>query len=75
MASANLWNSLRGERAAGLKNSPTVEGFKINQKTYLFCERFLSWAVLLIFSNVYHRIVFVPLYVIICLLDCITQAL
>ena len=24
-ASANLWNSLRGERAAWLKNSPTVE--------------------------------------------------
>ena len=41
-ASANLWNSLRGERAAWLKNSPTVESFKINLKTYLFCERFLS---------------------------------
>ena len=31
-ASANLWNSLRGERAAGLKNSPTVESFKRNIK-------------------------------------------
>ena len=41
-ASANLWNSLRGERAAWLKNSLTVESFKINLKTYLFCERFLS---------------------------------
>ena len=41
-ASANLWNSLRGERAAWLKNSPTVESFKINLKTYLFCERFWS---------------------------------
>ena len=41
-ASANLWNSLRGERAAWLKNGPTVESFKINLKTYLFCERFLS---------------------------------
>ena len=41
-ASANLWNSLRRERAAWLKNSPTVESFKINLKTYLFCERFLS---------------------------------
>ena len=41
-ASANLWNSLRGERAAWLKNSPTVESFKIILKTYLFCERFLS---------------------------------
>ena len=28
-ASANLWNSLRGERAAWLKNSPTVESFKV----------------------------------------------
>ena len=41
-ASANLWNSLRGERAAWLKNSPTLEGFKINLKMYLFWERFLS---------------------------------
>ena len=41
-ASANLWNSLRGERSAWLKNSPTIESFKINLKTYLFCERFLS---------------------------------
>ena len=28
-ASANLWYSIRGERAALLKNSPTVESFKI----------------------------------------------
>ena len=28
--------------AAWLKNSPTVESFKVNLKTYLFCERFLS---------------------------------
>ena len=41
-ASANLWNSLRGERATWFKNSPTVESFKINLKTYLFCKRFLS---------------------------------
>ena len=34
-ASVNLWNSLRGERAAWLKNSPTVESLKINLKTYL----------------------------------------
>ena len=33
---------LRRERAAWHKNSPTVESFKINLKTYLFCERFLS---------------------------------
>ena len=39
MASANLWNSLRGERAAWLKNSPTLESFKRNLKTYLFCAR------------------------------------
>ena len=31
-ASANLWNSLRGKRAAWHKNSPTVESFKINLK-------------------------------------------
>ena len=41
-ASDNRWNSLRGERAAWLKNSPTVESFKRNIKTYLFCEQFLS---------------------------------
>ena len=41
-ASANLWNSLRGDRAAWLRNSLTVESFKRNLKTYLFCERFLS---------------------------------
>ena len=44
-ASANLWNSLKGERAAWLKNSMTEDNFKIN----LFCER----------SNVYYHIVFV----------------
>ena len=37
--SANLWNILRGERAAWLKNSPTI---LINLKTYLLCEQFLS---------------------------------
>ena len=31
-ASANLWNSLRGERAAWLKNSLIVENFKRNLK-------------------------------------------
>ena len=41
-ASANLWNSLMGERAACLKNSPTLESFKRNLKTFLFCERFPS---------------------------------
>ena len=41
-ASANLWNSLRGKRAAWLKNSPTVESFKRNVKSYHFCERFWS---------------------------------
>ena len=33
-ASANLWNSLRGERAAWLKNSPTLESFKRNLKSF-----------------------------------------
>ena len=32
--SANPWNSLRGERAAWLKNCPTLESFKINLKTF-----------------------------------------
>ena len=42
-ASANLWNFLRGERAAWLiKNSPTLESFKRNLKTFLFWERFSS---------------------------------
>ena len=41
-ASANLWNSLSGERAAWLKNSQTLESFKINLKTFLFWERFSS---------------------------------
>ena len=41
-ASANLWNSLRGESAAWLNNSPTLESFKINLKKFLFWERFSS---------------------------------
>ena len=41
-ASANLWNPLRGERAAWLKNSPTLESFKRNRKTFLFWVRFSS---------------------------------
>ena len=41
-ASANLWNSLRGEMAAWRKNSVPVKSFKRNLKTYLFCERFLK---------------------------------
>ena len=55
-----------------LKNSQTVESFRINLKTYLVCDLFISLAVLLISSIGYHRIVFVLLYVIICLLDWIT---
>ena len=41
-ASAILWNSLRGEGTACLKNSPPAVSFKIHLKTYLFRERFLS---------------------------------
>ena len=41
-AFANLWSTLRGERAAWLKNSTMVESFKRNLDTYLFCERFLG---------------------------------
>ena len=40
--SVNIWNSIRGERAAWLKNTPNVDSFKKNLKTYLFCERFLG---------------------------------
>ena len=32
--SANLWNSLRGERAAWLKNSPTLERIERNLKMF-----------------------------------------
>ena len=31
-AYANLWNSLKGERAVWLRNNQTVESFKINLK-------------------------------------------
>ena len=41
-ASANQWNSLGGERAAWLTNSPTLGSFKINLKTFLYWERFSS---------------------------------
>ena len=41
-ALANLWNSLRGERATWLQNSPTLESFKRNLKNHLFWERFSS---------------------------------
>ena len=41
-ASANLWNTLRGERTAWLKNGTIVESFKRNLKTFLFWERFSS---------------------------------
>ena len=41
-ASENHWNSLRGERAVWLKNSQTLESYKINPKTFLFWERFSS---------------------------------
>ena len=33
-ASVNLWNSLRGERDAWLKNSPILESFKRNLKRF-----------------------------------------
>ena len=38
--SANIWNSLRGVRAAWLKYSPTLE--RNLKKTFLFWERFSS---------------------------------
>ena len=42
IALANLWNSLREERDAWLKNSPTLESFKRTLNMFLFWERFLS---------------------------------
>ena len=41
-ARASARNSVRGERAAWLKNSPTLESFKRNLKTFLFWEQFSS---------------------------------
>ena len=69
-ASANLWNSLRGERAAWLKNSPTLESFKINLKTFLFWERFSSYVVLLSLLMSIIVFCFVSLYVILCNIVC-----
>ena len=34
IASMNLWNSIRGEKVAWLKNSPTIESFKRNRKRF-----------------------------------------
>ena len=62
-ASTNLWNSLMEERAAWLKNSPTLESFKRNLKPfssgngYRVKQCYFS-------SNVYHCILLVSLYVI-----------
>ena len=57
-ASANVWNSLRGERAAWFKNSPTLESFKINLNTVLELSS-ASFS-----AKVYHCILLVSLYVI-----------
>ena len=53
-ASANLWNSLRGERAAWLKNSPTLESFKRNLKNVSLLETVLELSSATFSSNVYH---------------------
>ena len=57
-----LWNSIRGERAVWLKNSPTLESFKRNLKSLLGTVLELSSATFS--SNVYHCIFLVSLYVI-----------
>ena len=63
-ASAKLWNSLMGETAACLKNSPTFDSFKRNLKTYIFWERFSGVRSATFSTKVYHCILLVSLYVI-----------
>ena len=63
-ASANLWNTLRGERAAWRKNSPTFESFKRNLKNVSLLGTVLEFSSATVSSNVYHCILLVSLYVI-----------
>ena len=63
-ASANLWNSLRGKRAAWLKNSPTLESFKRNLKNVSLLGTVHELSSATFSSNVYHCILLVSLYVI-----------
>ena len=60
-ASANLWNSLRGKRAAWLKN---LETFKRNLKNVSLLRTVLELSSATFSSNVYHCILLVSLYVI-----------
>ena len=60
----NLWNSLRGEMAAYLKNSPTLESFKINLKNVSLLGTVLELSSAIFSYKVYHCIFLVPLYVI-----------
>ena len=62
-ASAILWNSIMGERAAWLKNSPTLESFRRNIKVSLL-GTVLELSSATFSSKVYHCILLVSLYVI-----------
>ena len=63
-ASANLWNSPWGERAAWLKNSPTFREFKEKSKKVSLLGAVLELSSATFSSNVYYCILLVSLYVI-----------
>ena len=64
-ASANVWNSLRGERATWLKNNPTLERWiKDKSKNVSLLGTVLELRSATFSSNVYHCILLVSLYVI-----------
>ena len=52
--SENLWNSLTGERAAWLENSPTLKSFKININVSLLEAMLLSLLRFIIVFCLYH---------------------
>ena len=58
-ASANLWNSLRGERASWHKNSPTLESFKEKSKNVSLLGAVLELSSATFSSNVHHCILLV----------------
>ena len=51
------------EGCLALKNSLTVESFKINLKTYLFCERFLFLLMYIIVLCLFHCMLLYVYYV------------
>ena len=78
--SVNLWNSLRGERAAWLKNSPTLESFKTNLKNVSLLGTVLELSSATFSSNVLYCACIIVCYLcnivcLVCLLYWITRAL